>query len=57
MSEQEEPAEGRTPRAKPPVRRRTSEQTRDDTDRGWGERPDEDDHDLWLQEQRPPHWE
>ncbi|KRE35981.1 hypothetical protein ASG73_15060 [Janibacter sp. Soil728] len=35
----------------------TPEQTRDDTDLGWGERPDEDAHDRWLQEQRPPHWE
>lgn len=42
------------PAAKP---RATPEQTRDDTDSGWGERPDEDAHDRWLQEQRPPHWE
>ncbi|WP_114204250.1 hypothetical protein [Janibacter anophelis] len=41
-----------TPRVRP-----TPEQTKDDTDRGWGERPDEDAHDRWLQEQRPPHWE
>ncbi len=39
------------------------EQTRDDTDVGWGERPEqsarpaESAHDRWLQEQRPPHWE
>jgi REase_MTES_1575/AAA domain/Protein of unknown function (DUF4011) len=32
------------------------EQTRDDTDAGWGERPREDSHDEWLREQRPPHW-
>ena len=32
------------------------EQTRDDTDAGWGERPDEGAHDQWLQDQRPPHW-
>ncbi len=32
-------------------------QTSDDTDTGWGERPDEDAHDRWLREQRPPHWE
>lgn len=31
-------------------------QTRDDTDAGWGERPDERGHEQWLQEQRPPHW-
>lgn len=37
--------------------RRRPEQTRDDTDLGWGERPDEDEHDRWLREQRPPHWE
>ena len=36
---------------------RAPEQTRDDTDRGWGERRDEAAHDAWLQEQRPPHWE
>lgn len=42
------------------VRGRTDgapEQTRDDTDVGWGEVPDESAHDRWLQEQRPPHWE
>lgn len=33
------------------------DQTSDDTDRGWGERSDEDAHDRWLREQRPPHWE
>jgi Mrp family chromosome partitioning ATPase len=32
------------------------EQTRDDTDAGWGERSNEGSHDQWLQEQRPPHW-
>ncbi len=32
------------------------EQTRDDTDAGWGERPREASHDQWLREQRPPHW-
>jgi REase_MTES_1575/AAA domain/Protein of unknown function (DUF4011) len=32
------------------------EQTRDDTDAGWGERPDQDSQDQWLREQRPPHW-
>lgn len=36
--------------------RRTPEQTKDDTDFGWGERPDESAHDRWLREQRPPHW-
>jgi hypothetical protein len=32
------------------------EQTRDDTDAGWGERLDEDAQDRWLRDQRPPHW-
>ncbi len=41
----------------PRVRRRRPEQTRDDTDLGWGDRPDEDAHERWLREQRPPHWE
>lgn len=55
MSEQDQAPEGKaTPK---PVRRRRPEQTADDTDRGWGERPEEDDHDRWLREQRPPHWE
>jgi hypothetical protein len=31
------------------------DQTRDDSDTGWGEwrEPDED---AWLREERPPHW-
>ncbi|GAB3591390.1 hypothetical protein GCM10027446_09110 [Angustibacter peucedani] len=33
----------------------------DDGDVGWGERtprdPAEDDHERWLHEQRPPHWD
>ena len=35
------------------------ESTRDDTDAGWGERARErgDEHDEWLEEQRPPHWD
>ncbi|KRE58894.1 AAA domain-containing protein [Phycicoccus sp. Soil748] len=39
-------------------RRATSkpEQTKDDTDAGWGEREDLSAHDRWLFEQRPPHW-
>lgn len=60
MTDQPEqtPQEGTTeaPRVAP-RRRSTPEQTSDDTDRGWGERPDEDEHDRWLREQRPPHWE
>ena len=55
MSDQsEEPREPAHPR----VRRRRPDQTSDDTDRGWGEVPaEEDEHDRWLREQRPPHWE
>lgn len=30
------------------------DQTRDDTERGWGERGDTNDERLW--EDRPPHW-
>ncbi len=44
------PSEQVPPEQVPPA------QTRDDTDAGWGERP-ETGHDRWLQEQRPPHWE
>ena len=43
-------------RAHVPVKRARLEQTRDDTDVGWGERPDEDAQDQWLRDQRPPHW-
>lgn len=33
------------------------DQTRDDTDAGWGERPEGGDaRDRWYLEQRPPHW-
>lgn len=59
MSETPDAAEEPQP-AEPPQKprpRTRPEQTRDDTDRGWGERPDEDEHDRWLREQRPPHWE
>jgi hypothetical protein len=31
------------------------EQTRDDTDAGWGERADSNDERLWAD--RPPHWD
>jgi hypothetical protein len=31
------------------------EQTSDDTDRGWGERPSSNDD--WLLAERPPHWD
>ena len=36
--------------------KRAPEQTKDDTDAGWGERTEQSAHDRWLQEQRPPHW-
>jgi hypothetical protein len=32
------------------------DQTRDDTDRGWGQDAAADD-DEWLLRERPPHWE
>jgi hypothetical protein len=52
VSDESTPTEPARPQVKPGV-----EQTRDDTDAGWGERSDESAHDRWLQEQRPPHWE
>jgi hypothetical protein len=36
--------------------KRAPEQTKDDTDEGWGEYGDGSAHDRWLHEQRPPHW-
>jgi len=33
-----------------------TDQTRDDTDAGWGERGNEPAHEQWLEDQRPPHW-
>ena len=64
----DEPGRAEPPRAEPlpttggsTARRQPAptrpEQTRDDTDLGWGQLPDESAHDRWLQEQRPPHWE
>jgi hypothetical protein len=40
-----------------PDERDLPEQTRDDTDQGWGEpqRDEESDRERWLREQRPPH--
>jgi hypothetical protein len=32
------------------------DQTRDDTDRGWGERHSDDSNDERLLRERPPHW-
>lgn len=52
-AEREEHADGGTG-GQPP------EQTKDDTDVGWGEVKDpeaaRDEHERWLLEQRPPHW-
>lgn len=31
------------------------DQTRDDTDEGWGEQPESNDDRLWSD--RPPHWD
>ena len=53
-----------TPEAKAPVTEsaeasaqpKAPEQTKDDTDAGWGEAPTESAYDRWLREQRPPHW-
>ena len=42
------------PRAKQPSSR--PEQSAEDTDSGWGERPDPD-HDERLYGDRPPHWD
>ncbi|HEX6919766.1 MAG TPA: hypothetical protein VF314_06030 [Actinomycetes bacterium] len=32
------------------------EQTSDDTDRGWGEHPDDRDDDERITREKPPHW-
>ena len=32
------------------------DQTTDDTDRGWGEQPDDADDDERLIREKPPHW-
>jgi hypothetical protein len=32
------------------------EQTSDDTDRGWSERPDDESDDERLIREKPPHW-
>lgn len=47
-------AEEHAPRV---VRPRAPEQTRDDTDEGWGDWRDQEDRDRWILEQRPPHWD
>jgi hypothetical protein len=52
------PADTKPADTKPQVAttRSKPEQTRDDTDAGWAERPDQDSQDQWLRDQRPPHW-
>lgn len=35
----------------------TPEQSRDDTDEGWGDWRDREDRDRWILDQRPPHWD
>lgn len=57
MSDEHGEEKGAKVPPRPRVARATPEQTSDDTDRGWGERPDEDAHEQWLKEQRPPHWD
>lgn len=36
---------------------RKVDQTKDDTDEGWGEAGDDDASARWLRENRPPHWD
>jgi hypothetical protein len=54
---QPQPADGEP--AEPPPSKHGSmklEQTKDDTDAGWGEHHPESAYDRYLREQRPPHW-
>ena len=53
---QDEQAASPTPTGQPAEVSSKPEQTSDDTDAGWGERPSDAAHDQWLEEQRPPHW-
>jgi hypothetical protein len=55
---QTQPAGPQPAEAKPHVAMTRSdlEQTRDDTDAGWGERTNEEAQDQWYRDQRPPHW-
>jgi hypothetical protein len=51
------PAEAKPADGKARVARGSKpEQSRDDTDAGWGEQANEDAQDQWLRDQRPPHW-
>lgn len=54
-----EPAEPTEP-AEPSTRHTRAtkvDQTKDDTDEGWGEPGDDDASARWLRENRPPHWD
>ena len=58
--ENEQPTTAKRPvpdgNAEPPRRPERPEQSAEDTDSGWGERP-EPDHDERLYGDRPPHWD
>ena len=62
-TEPTEPAEPAEPTEPSPAATPTGtggppEQTKDDTDVGWGRVPESmDAHERWLLEQRPPHWD
>mgnify|MGYP003376071476 FL=1 len=57
-SEVGEVGEAAKPGKRKKLKRSSAERSADDTDTGWGERPRSgDEHDRWLEEQRPPHWE
>ncbi|WP_156465268.1 hypothetical protein [Knoellia sp. Soil729] len=49
-------AEGEAPEVSARRTQRAVEQSRDDTDEGWGERGEGDASARWLRENRPPHW-
>jgi len=53
VSEQPEPRGGPEPEPEPPV---LPSRGADDTDQGWGERPEDDDPDERLRREVPPHW-
>ena len=54
--DREEDAESAAPVPATTRPTRRAEQSRDDTDEGWGERGDGDASARWLRENRPPHW-
>ncbi|EAP96915.1 hypothetical protein JNB_16846 [Janibacter sp. HTCC2649] len=51
------PAEKASTRHTPKRKVDKGDQTKDDTDVGWGERGDDDASARWLRENRPPHWD